>query len=141
MWEYACRARTDTAFNFGPMISPEVANYYWTDAYYGVKFKHKKTFDGTVAVGHFPANPWGLYEMHGNVWEWCTDTWTESYAWNDSDDWYDSRRIERKEKVIRGGSWLNYPNFSRSATRIKNPRDDNTSFRVICLSPVVRSNN
>jgi formylglycine-generating enzyme required for sulfatase activity len=66
-WEYACRAGTTTPFHFGETIRPQLANY---DSEEGV---------GTTKVGIFPANDWGLQDMHGNVWEWCLDHWHENY--------------------------------------------------------------
>jgi formylglycine-generating enzyme required for sulfatase activity len=146
MWEYACRAGTETAFSFGPMISPEVANYDWDQAYDGVKFKQKKNFEGTVPVGHFPANPWGLYEMHGNVWEWCVDHWHGNYDGapntsggakpNDGSAWVDEEAETAADRVTRGGSWINAPRNCRSATRFNlDAHDFNYGFRVICLPP------
>ena len=72
-WEYACRAGTTTHFSFGDNITPEQVNYDGTRPYAaGKKAVYREK---TVAVKSFAANAWGLYEMHGNVWEWCADTW------------------------------------------------------------------
>ena len=70
-WEYACRAGTTTPFHFGATISAELANY---DR--GAAGEHRKQ---TTDVASFPANPWGLHDMHGNVWEWCLDGWHHGY--------------------------------------------------------------
>ncbi|MGL4501365.1 MAG: formylglycine-generating enzyme family protein, partial [Planktothrix sp.] len=72
-WEYACRAGTETPFHFGETISDELANYNATEIYgRGIKGKFRQE---TTDVGSFPPNNFGLYDMHGNVWEWCEDDW------------------------------------------------------------------
>jgi formylglycine-generating enzyme required for sulfatase activity len=91
----------------------------------------------------FPANAWGLQDMHGNVWEWCLDDWHGSYegAPVDGTAWLDGAEEKSKgggeeRKLLRGGSWLNYPRFCRSACRGRNQPDDaysNFGFRVVCL--------
>jgi formylglycine-generating enzyme required for sulfatase activity len=76
-WEYACRAGTTTPFHFGPTISTEVANY---DGNYTYGPGSKGIYlEQTTGVAIFPANAWGLRDMHGNVWEWCLDEWHDSY--------------------------------------------------------------
>ncbi|MER2517239.1 MAG: formylglycine-generating enzyme family protein, partial [Candidatus Accumulibacter phosphatis] len=75
-WEYACRAGTTTPFSFGDDISPEQVNYNGDSPYAGGEKGLNR--EKTVPVGSLPANPWGLYEMHGNVWEWCAD-WYGDY--------------------------------------------------------------
>ncbi len=77
-WEYACRAGTTTPFFWGETISSELANYDARKVYDdGKKGEYRQQ---TIEVASFPANPWGLHDMHGNVWEWCLDHWHESYA-------------------------------------------------------------
>jgi formylglycine-generating enzyme required for sulfatase activity len=76
-WEYACRAGTTTPFHFGETITTELTNYDGDYTYAsGLKGKYRKQ---TTEVGTFPPNAFGLYDMHGNVWEWCQDTWHDSY--------------------------------------------------------------
>jgi formylglycine-generating enzyme required for sulfatase activity len=139
-WEYACRAGTTTPFHFGPMISPEVANYDWDQGYDGVKAKNRKKQRGTMLVSSFPANAWGLHEMHGNVWEWCADDWHGDYEGASVDG-----RIRRSKnaettsgKVIRGGSWIDSPQNCRSAIRFSYDAGHAGSFfgfRLVCPFP------
>lgn len=115
-WEYACRAGAATPFYFGNTISTEQANYDGNYTYgQGVKGVYRQE---TTDVGSFAPNAFGLYDMHGNVWEWCADTWHENYrgapdngsAWGSVDD--------KKNKALRGGgSWYNTPHRCRSAYR------------------------
>jgi formylglycine-generating enzyme required for sulfatase activity len=113
-WEYACRAGTTTPFHFGETISTDQANYDGTYTYdKGTKgvFRQK-----TTPVGGFPANAWGLHDMHGNVSEWCQD-WYGPYQKNDiNDPQYHNNRTAR---VLRGGSWCGRPGTCRSACRRK----------------------
>ena len=114
-WEYACRAGTRTAFNVGDTISTEQANY---DGLYVYNGGPRGVYrGGTSPLGTFAPNSWGLFDMHGNVWEWVQDVVHDSYegapvdgsAWEEGSD--SSRRI------LRGGSWLYHPRYLRSALR------------------------
>ncbi len=139
-WEYACRAGTTTAFNFGEMISPEVANYDWREAYNRVQFEKQKDFEGTTPIGSFPANQFGLYDMHGNVWEWCEDQWHDRYegAPTDGSSWLDRNAESQSERVFRGGSWFYAPRYCRSAYRLYGSAGFDFSsygFRVVCRLP------
>ena len=142
-WEYAARAGTTTAYHFGRMILGNQANYNFNN-------------EGTVAVGSYPANAFGLRNMHGNVWEWVEDCWHDDYsdaptngnAWlsgcrkGNEDDcaggdaWmrYCKEHIVGEElRVLRGGSWVNGPVLLRSANRlgdVATERDNFSGFRV-----------
>lgn len=114
-WEYACRAGTTTPFGFGATISTEQANYDGR-ATYGVgkrgEFRQK-----TMPVGSFAPNAFGLYDMHGNVREWCEDVWHDNYddAPNDGSAWTVGGDPSRR--VLRGGSRVSDPWILRSAYR------------------------
>ena len=131
-WEYACRAGTTTPFYFGQTITGELANYDAKNTYYN---ESKGYYRGkTTPVGQFPPNSFGLYDMHGNVWEWCADTWHDNYegAPTDGSAWTDNSELH----VIRGGSWINNPWFCRSAYRLYNDfLNDYQGFRVVCVPP------
>jgi formylglycine-generating enzyme required for sulfatase activity len=135
-WEYACRAGITTPFYFGKTIAGKLANYD-SDVTY-LQERKVKSKGVTTPVGDFPPNAFGLYDMHGNVWEWCLDNWHSNYegaptdgsAWLSEDD--DVRH------VVRGGSWFDVPRSCRSATRNFNSpdsRDDVIGFRVVCEIP------
>ena len=100
-WEYACRAGTTTPFQFGDMISSELANYRGKVAYAdGPQGVYREQ---TTPVGMFPANAWGLYGMHGNVWEWCLDEWNDSYegAPTDGRAWVDVAEREKSKELVK----------------------------------------
>ena len=111
-WEYACRAGTKTPFSFGENITPEQVNYDGNNPYAGGKKGLYR--ERTVPVGSLPPNPWGLYEMHGNVWEWCED-WYGNYP---SGPQVDPRGpAAGASRVLRGGSWNDFGRYCRSALR------------------------
>jgi formylglycine-generating enzyme required for sulfatase activity len=149
-WEYACRAGTTTPFSYGETLSAELANYDG-NATYG-RGRQGKSRGQTTAVGSFPANAWGLHDMHGTVWEWCADYWHSSYAFGlqqaptDGSPWLDpteagqagmeGERSDDRRRVLRGGSWDNFPVACRSAYRSTlHPAFASNSFgfRVCCL--------
>lgn len=136
-WEYACRAGTETPFHFGEAIWPDLANYDTERSYNGSPTAKRR--GETTEVGSFPANDWGLHDMHGNVLEWCEDDYHSSYegAPDDGSAWIDSDRTETR-RVLRGGSWNYHPRNCRSAYRLNNPRDYRNydfGFRVCCVPP------
>jgi len=136
-WEYACRAGRTTPFAFGETLSPELANYDSTVSYANGPIGEKR--GETTPVGRFPANAWGLHDMHGNVWEWCLDRWHDSYkgAPFDGGAWLSNDGQEPDlARLLRGGSWAVLPRFCRSAYRGRNRpdyRDNDRGFRVCCL--------
>ncbi len=145
-WEYSCRARTTTPFYFGATITTDYANYRGTDwttggntypGNYGLG--PKGIFrEETTEVGSFPANAFGLYDMHGNVWEWCADDWHENYegASEDGTAWLNRNNSQQGNyKCLRGGSWYYNPVDCRSAIRYWDGAGVNgnyVGFRVVC---------
>lgn len=123
-WEYACRAGTVTPFSFGGNITPELVNYHGKYPYVGADqglYREK-----TVAVKSLPANPWGLYEMHGNVWEWCQDYWAEQLSQEPVIDPVGSST--GASRVVRGGSWRHHGRNVRSAYRNRDDAGDRNGY-------------
>jgi len=133
-WEYACRAGSAKPFAFGDTITTNEVNY---DGNYTYGNAPKGEYRGrTTPVGTFQPNAFGLYDMHGNVWEWCQDNWHSNYkgAPTDGSAWLDNEESSNR-KLLRGGSWFNYPANCRSAFRYDNDLDyriGNFGFRVVC---------
>ena len=121
-WEYACRAGTTTPFHFGETITSELANYDGRSAYgQGPAGEWRQE---TTPVGSFPANAFGLYDMHGNVWEWCSDHYEKLSPLSSSDS-----------HGLRGGSWVDIPTSCRAASRGRQDSGVATyfiGFRVAC---------
>ncbi len=121
-WEYACRAGTTTPFHFGETITTNLANY-------------DSNVEKTTPVDNFKiANNFGLFDLHGNVWEWCLDHWHDNYdnAPTDGNEWLDSS--ENQTRVLRGGSLKNDPSMCRSSYRYyRNPNDTlmHGGFRIV----------
>ena len=134
-WEYACRAGTTTPFYFGETITGKLANYDASNTY--AEEAKGEYREETTPVGQFPPNAFGLYNMHGNVWEWCADTWHDNYdgAPRDGSVWIENGDDNRSPR--RGGSWGFIPNSCRSAFRFNNIRRDiryyDDGFRVVCV--------
>jgi formylglycine-generating enzyme required for sulfatase activity len=123
-WEYACRAGTSTPYSFGETIAPKDGNFF------------QGGIGSTSEIGAYPANPWGLYNVHGNVWEWVEDDWHDDYegAPNDGSAWKDEGIDSRSHYFVRrGGSCYFSPSNCRSAYRNKieaDDRNDDFGFRV-----------
>jgi uncharacterized protein (TIGR02996 family) len=134
-WEYACRAGTATAFSFGPGLSSEQANF---DANYVYGAGVQGVYRGkTTPSGTFPANAWGLYDLHGNVLEWCQD-WYHGDYYRQSPEHDPPGPSEGHTRVVRGGSWYFAAPPARSAYRFyQDPeqRDDDLGFRVAASIP------
>jgi formylglycine-generating enzyme required for sulfatase activity len=113
-WEYACRAGTETPFYFGQIITPDLGNYNGSHTYRDTSNGYRQE---TTDVGSFPPNAFGLYDMHGNVREWCLDTWNEDYKKVIKD----TIELTSKDKVLRGGSWADDFIECRSAARTHSP--------------------
>ncbi|MCP2731151.1 formylglycine-generating enzyme family protein [Limnofasciculus baicalensis] len=137
-WEYACRAGTTTPFHFGETITTELVNYNG-NAVYGKAPKGIYRESTTVVGSSGLANSFGLYDMHGKVWEWCADTWHSNYinAPGDGSPWIDNER--KSIRLLRGGSWYCCLWGCRSALRYRNSWDEwldySIGFRLVrCLS-------
>jgi len=132
-WEYAGRGGTTTPFYFGETIITNLANYYGD--YYPYASGPKGVYrEETTEVGIFPPNAFGLYDMHGNVWEWCADPWHDNYQGAPSDGRVWEKLGYLKTFVLRGGSWGSFARWTRSAGRIEDwPSERNGSggFRLI----------
>nr|VFK48603.1 MAG: Formylglycine-generating enzyme, required for sulfatase activity, contains SUMF1/FGE domain [Candidatus Kentron sp. TC] len=118
-WEYAARAGTTTPFSTGKCIHTKQANYKGDYDYADCGAKTGISRGKTVPVGSLPTNPWGLREMHGNVWEWTTDCWHYDYedAPTDGSAWGKENKGYCSERVVRGGGWGSGPRSVRSAVR------------------------
>lgn len=133
-WEYACRAGTRTPFYFGETITTELANYDGSYTYAGESTgKYRQE---TTIVGQFPPNAFGLYDMHGNVWEWCFDNWYRDYNLppRDSNTWLNKNNHHSPAKILRGGSWLDDPRECRCGYRCDYAADFrhfDSGFRVV----------
>jgi formylglycine-generating enzyme required for sulfatase activity/tRNA A-37 threonylcarbamoyl transferase component Bud32 len=130
-WEYACRGQTQTPFHFGSTIGTELANYNGEDIY-GSGFEGENRRQ-TTDVDSFFANRFGLYDLHGNVAEWCADTWHSNYqdAPDDGSAW--TSNDSKDLRVLRGGSWLHLPDNCRAAQRFKSTpksKSDAFGFRI-----------
>jgi formylglycine-generating enzyme required for sulfatase activity len=128
-WEYACRAGTMTPFHTGNCLSTDDANYNGNYPYMGCpegQYRHH-----TLSVASFPPNAWGLYDMHGNVWEWCLDWYGEYPGYSVTDPGGPDHGAIH---IHRGGSWNYCAEFCRSALRIKRAPDfrlDFFGFRLV----------
>jgi len=131
-WEYACRAGTVEPFHFGKTVTPDLANYHGGESYgSGPTGEYREE---TTPVGSFGmANNFGLYDIHGNVWEWCADPWHENYQEAPSDQRVWERDGDASYRVLRGGSWNSHAWYCRSACRDRyqpDVRHASNGFRV-----------
>jgi formylglycine-generating enzyme required for sulfatase activity len=131
-WEYAARAGTATPFSFGETITADEANYDGTAAYgSGTAGVNRQM---TMPAGSFPPNAFGLHDMHGNVWEWTEDCWSDEYTDTTPADGAPVLRADCEGHVMRGGSWEDHPADVRSAARVGAFKDDQTwsdGFRIV----------
>lgn len=133
-WEYACRGNTKTPFSFGDVINTEVANY--DDENKENKKKSEKNDKKTTPVDNFYPNPFGLYDLHGNVWEWCEDNYNSNYNLTPKDGSAYITSMMNQNRVVRGGSWSLSSNYCRSAKRNHYPANsifNFIGFRLVCV--------
>jgi uncharacterized protein (TIGR02996 family) len=127
-WEYGCRAGTTTAYHFGDVPNTRLVNYNGNEVWNGSARGPYRPY--TTIVGSFPPNAWGLYDMHGNVWEWCRD-WFGDYSVSEQTDPQGQSSGDRR--VQRGGCYRHSPVFCRAASRNGSTpasRFTNVGFRV-----------
>jgi formylglycine-generating enzyme required for sulfatase activity len=130
--EYVARAGTTTPFWWGSSITLAQANYNGSLVYKGGGSEGEGR-KSTVPVGSFEANPWGLYNVHGNVWEWCEDVWHDDYSGAPVDGSAWLQGADESRRVVRGGSWVNYARGLRAAVRFRYPTFDriqDLGFRI-----------
>jgi formylglycine-generating enzyme required for sulfatase activity len=125
-WEYACRggATSHQVFHFGNRLSSEQANFRGQEPYGGAA--KGPWLERTCRVGSYKPNAFGLFDMHGNVWEWCSDRWEKDLDF----------------RVRRGGDWVGAGELCRSAVRRRRAPDDrrfNLGFRIVLVAPEARS--
>jgi formylglycine-generating enzyme required for sulfatase activity len=131
-WEYACRAGTSTPFSFGETLTVDVANFNGEHTFRAEP--RGFYFHSTNEGGKFPPNTFGLYDMHGNLWEWCADNWLDDYSSSPRDSGSYQNK-DSKYRVARGGSWHEPPSLCRSAARLRaleTDADEFMGFRVVC---------
>lgn len=133
-WEYACRAGTTMVFAFGDTLSSSQANF-------NGKYPYGNVSEGTwikktTPVGSYQPNAWGLYDMHGNVYEWVEDIWADSYEGMSVDGSVNANNGDPRYRVLRGGSWTNHAKYCRSAYRNRvapDYRSLDSGFRVVAV--------
>jgi len=137
-WEYACRAGSRSAFHFGATVTAAWANYDAKTPYASAPKGAPR--QQTTAVGSLGvANAFGLYDMHGNVWEWCLDTWHDNYLQAPDDGSSREKESNNYVKVIRGGAWNSFAGECRASARnrITAPfKLNDLGFRVVAEAEV-----
>jgi formylglycine-generating enzyme len=141
-WEYACRAGSTTATSFGDKISSKQANFLGQKPYNGAEVG--PSLNKAAKVGSYPANPWGLHDMHGNTCEWCRDWYHAKLPGGTDPDLYTAKATASKNRTgdcsrsRRGGTWVDdgWPNRSAFRQRFEPERRyDHIGFRVVAVQP------
>jgi len=134
-WEYACRAGTLTASAFGDTLGQKQANIGGD-----VADRSARARGGSRKVGSYPANPWGIHDMHGNVWEWCRDYYQAQLPGGTDPDLHDVKGAPNRDgtysRVRRGGAWIEETWACRSACRLRYEtprRSDHIGFRIVAV--------
>jgi len=134
-WEYACRAGTTTPFSFGETITTEIVNF---NGEHGFRNEPRGVYGHVTTAGEtFPPNAFGLYDMHGNLWEWCADNWLDDYT-SSPRDGSSYQNKDSHYRVAHGGSWHEPPELCRSAARLRvlqSDGDETIGFRAVCNVP------
>lgn len=134
-WEYAAKAGTTTNFAFGDSLTFEQANFDGSGPY-GENAVKGRFLQKTMAVGRYKPNDWGLYDMHGNVYEWVEDVKSDNYLGLATDGSANLTKGDKTIRVLRGGSWKDLAWFCRSFIRWNNPPDianNEIGFRIVAI--------
>ena len=138
-WEYACRAGTKTAFSFGDTINVQQANIRADDLPRGTLPLPGRGLNRATPVGKYPANAWGVHDLHGNIFEWCRD-WYHAQLPGGTDPELKQPGVMNRDgtysRVRKGGAWNDAPKYVRSAMRLRyepERRSDHIGFRVVAV--------
>jgi len=139
-WEYACRAGTTTDTSFGNKLSSKQANFHGEKPYNGAEAG--PSLHRATPVGSYPANAWGLHDMHGNVFEWCRDWYHQKLPGGDDPDLSAIKGSANRDgtfsRARRGGNWGDDGKYCRSAYRLRyepQRRADHIGFRIVAVAP------